>query len=91
MSISITNRCIERSIHAEIPRHGSIFRPTIILVTVEAFELFKNDLQFVCRDARSSVPHLKAQFAAASAYAQQHRAFGVAKGVCQKVLQDAAQ
>jgi len=30
------------------------------LVAVEAFELFKNDLQFVFRDARATVPHLKA-------------------------------
>ena len=61
------------------------------LMAVEAFELFKYDLQFVFRDTRPAIPYFKAQLAAAPTYAQQYRAFGVTKGVGQEVLQDAAQ
>ena len=60
-------------------------------MAVEAFELFKNHLQLVFRYARPAVPHFKAQLAATAAHAQQYRAFGVAEGVGQEVLQDPAQ
>src|SRR3546814_747923 len=60
-------------------------------MAVEAFELFKNDLQFVFGDARAAIPYLQAQFAVATANAQQHRSLGIAEGIGEEVLQHTAQ
>ncbi len=61
------------------------------LVAVEAFEFFEDDLLFIQRNARASVPDFQAQLALASANPQQHWAFGVAEGIGQEVLQDSSQ
>ena len=61
------------------------------LVAIQAFELFKNDLQLVGGNTRAPIPHLKAQLATSATHTQQHRSFGVAEGIGQEVLQNASQ
>ena len=59
------------------------------LVAVQAFEFFKNYLQFVLRDTGAAIPDFQAQVLAPTPHAQQYRAFSVTEGVGQEVLQDA--
>ncbi|MNF81456.1 hypothetical protein D3C84_637280 [compost metagenome] len=61
------------------------------LVAVEAFELFENHLQLVIRNAGATVPYFEQQAPRFVPHTQQNRAFAVAKGIGEEVLQDAAQ
>src|SRR3989344_551430 len=61
------------------------------LVAVQAFELLKNHLLFILRNAGAAIPDFQAQLALVSAYTQQHWTVGIAESIRQKVLQNPAQ